>query len=173
MTAKAMPFRGVASRPIARIPSTGVLYRMRTFAACRRGFATVELGFVALPLLLLLIGVFQFVVLQYTQISLNNALYETASSPETEITALVPDKNGYKTKICAKVMSTGNYCRDNILVEMQPLSSYSTSKQAIAGTIFIGGVAGTPMLLRAAMPVTQFVPFIPRLVTKSSVVFLR
>ena len=158
---------------IVRMPSSGIITRMRACADCRRGFASVELAFVALPLLMLLLGVFQFVLLQYTQITLNNALYESASSPEPEITALIPSKSGYKDKLCAKVMSTGSYCRDNILIEMQPLSLYATTKQEITGNIFIGGIAGTPMLLRAAMPVTQFVPFIPQLMTKSSVVFVR
>lgn len=147
--------------------------RFHTFTACRRGVAAVEFGLVALPLVLMLLGVLQFVVFQYTQITLNNALYETAGAPEAEVTALIPNQAGYKSKLCGKVMSTGSYCLSNVLVEMAPLATYATTRTPIQGLLFLGAPSGTPMILRASLPVIQFVPYMPQLVTKSSVVFVR
>lgn len=147
--------------------------QLGSFTACRRGGAAVEFGVLVAPLVMMLLGTLQFIVFQYTQITLNNALYETAGAPEAEVTALVPDKAGYTSKLCGKVMNTGSYCVNNILVEMAPLAAYPTARTPIQGVLFLGGASKTPMMIRASLPAMQFVPFIPQLITKSSVVFVK
>ncbi|MBX9929945.1 MAG: pilus assembly protein [Methylobacterium sp.] len=139
---------------------------------CQGGVAALEFGIIAGPLVMLIVAVLQFIVYQYTQNLLNNALYDSAAIRETAITS--NNKTGYKTAICNKIviMATAQ-CATAIIVEMQPLQDVSKTSSPITDGPFTSGTVAQVILLRAILPVTQFVPFIPAMNAKASVVFRR
>ncbi|KAB1072842.1 TadE/TadG family type IV pilus assembly protein [Methylobacterium planeticum] len=146
--------------------------RLVRFGTCARGAAAVEFALLAWPMVGLVLGILQFVMIQYTQVLLNDRLHVSAAIPEAEL--LAGDQAGYKTRLCERivvvVMAT---CQASLLVELAPLSATPTAETAVAGTTFAPGSKNDVMLLRASLPVTVFVPFIPRVAARSSVVFRR
>ncbi|GEP10751.1 TadE/TadG family type IV pilus assembly protein [Methylobacterium gnaphalii] len=139
----------------------------------QRGASAVEFALVATPFLMLCLGVLQFVMLYYTQLTLSDALYSSASNPETELTS--GNKSGYVAKLCAKIAFQADCLNSTkgVKVEMMRLADLSTSPTAISGTAFSTGAIGDVLVLRATMPAPRIVPFIPILTAKDSVIFRR
>src|SRR3954451_12575853 len=138
------------SQPMRRLRTRGIL-------ACRRGSVAVEMALLAWPMIGLIIGILQLVIVEYTQVQLSNALYDSASSPETEIIA--GTAAAYKAKVCTKLIAMPiATCNARLLVEMMKLSDAPTAATAVAGTTFDPGAANEALLLRAAIPTTQFLP---------------
>lgn len=145
----------------------------RKMLACESGATAVEFAMIAFPLVILVLGVFQFVMYFYLQQTLSNALYQTASAPESEV--LSQDQAGYITKICAKI-AFGTTCLDRakgIKVEAMKLANVPTTALAITGTTFDTGTSQDVILLRATMTAPQIVPLIPALIARDSVIFRR
>lgn len=138
-----------------------------------RGASAVEFALVVFPFLMLCLGTLQFVILHYTQQTLSDAVYTSASSPEAELIA--KNKTGYIAKICAKITFTTS-CLDStngLKVELIRLADLPTTATAIVGTSFDSGASGDVLVLRATMLTPQIVGFIPRLTAKDSVIFRR
>ncbi|WP_187272970.1 TadE family protein [Methylobacterium sp. WL69] len=168
-------------RDVVRLPVIGAMDRARVFR-CRRarfilsdmtGASAVEFALVVFPFLLLCLGILQFVFLNYTQQTLSNALYSSASRPESEL--ILGSRSGYVTKLCAKIVFQAA-CLDSttgVKVEMMRLDDLPTTPTAIAGTTFSPGSSGDVLVLRATMPTPQILAFIPQLTAKDSVIFRR
>ena len=151
-------------------PWSAKAWRERTDAS---GASAVEFAMVLFPFLTLCLGVIQFVFLHYTQQTLSDALYSSASNPEAEL--ISGSKSGYIAKICAKITFQTD-CQNattGIKVEMMRLDDLSTTTTAIAGLTFTPGASGDVLVLRATMPTPQIVAFIPQLTAKDSVIFRR
>ena len=147
--------------------------KARQMLADETGASAVEFALVVLPFLMLCVGMLQFLCLHYTQQTLSDALYNTASSPEAELIA--GNKSGYVNKLCAKIVFQAS-CLDattGVQVELMRLSDLSTSATAIAGTTFNSGTANDVLVLRAKMPAPQIVSFVPQLMASDSVIFRR
>lgn len=139
------------------------------------GASAVEFALVSLPFMMFVLGILQFVMLHYTQVSLSDALYTTASLPQTDATktALInEDLTTYKTNICAK-MAFKTDCMSKIVIEMMKLDDLPTGKTDISGASFDSGASGDLLVLRAKMPAPQIAPLIPVLTAKDSVLFRR
>lgn len=145
----------------------------RKALADETGASAVEFAMVAFPFLALCLGILQFVFLHYTQQTLSDALYSSASNPESEL--ISGSKSGYITKICAKITFQTECLNatSGIKVELMRLDDLSTTATAIAGTTFTSGASGDVLVLRATMPTPQIVAFIPQLTAKDSVIFRR
>ncbi|MEA1832241.1 TadE/TadG family type IV pilus assembly protein [Methylobacterium durans] len=155
-----------------RRPERGLLAIPGRFRRAARGSLGVEMAVLMWPLVMLLVGITQFLMHAYTQVLLSNALFDSAARPETELTA--GDAAGYKTKVCAKILLlTQAGCRARLVVEMTQLSSAATSATAVTGATFSPGATKDLLLLRAALPSVRYVPFLPILTAKASVVFRR
>lgn len=140
------------------------------FARCEKGIAALELGLVAMPLTMLLVGILQLVVFQYTQSLLSNGLYDSAARPPASV--LASDQSLFKGDLCDRIVIMARAsCVAAVVVEMARLDSVATTATPITGTTFSSGTSQQAIVLRAALPVTQFVPFIPVMTAKSSVVF--
>ena len=138
------------------------------------GASAVEFALVAMPFLMLCMGIFQFLILHYTQQTLTNTLYSSASSPEAEL--ISGNKSGYIAKVCANIIfSTDCLSTTNGLkVELVPLSSLATTATVITGTDALNpGSSGDALVLRASMPAPLVLSFMPRLMAKDSVIFRR
>lgn len=137
------------------------------------GASAVEFALVAFPFLALCLGVLQFVFLHYTQQTLSDALYSSASNPEAEL--ISGSKSGYIAKICAKIAFQTDClsATNGIKVEMMRLDDLSTTTTAITGSTFTSGTSGDVLVLRATMPTPKIVAFIPQLTAKDSVIFRR
>jgi Flp pilus assembly protein TadG len=147
--------------------------KARQVLADERGASAVEFALVVLPFLMLCVGMLQFLCLHYTQQTLSDALYNTASSPEAELIA--GNKSGYVNKLCAKILFQAS-CLDattGVQVELMRLSDLPTSVTPIAGTTFSPGSANDVLVLRAKMPAPQIVSFVPQLMASDSVIFRR
>ncbi|SFU96946.1 Flp pilus assembly protein TadG [Methylobacterium sp. 174MFSha1.1] len=147
-------------------------HRLRELRDCRRGVASVEMAFLAWPTIFMIIGALQFVIAQYTQVLLSNALYDSASAPEPEL--LLASADLYKTTLCAKirVMQTQS-CKAQVVVEMMRLTDAPTAATGVTGATFSAGSSGDALLLRAALPTLRILPLIPAITAQASVVFRR
>jgi Flp pilus assembly protein TadG len=137
------------------------------------GASAVEFALLALPFLMLGLGMLQFLLLHYTQQMLSSALYSTASSPEAELIA--GDKSGYIAKLCSKVVFQTDCTNTTtgVKVELMRLTDLPTTATPITGTTFNPGSANDVLTLRAKMPVPQMVFFIPQMTSSDSVIFRR
>ncbi|GEO98612.1 TadE family protein [Methylobacterium haplocladii] len=137
------------------------------------GASAVEFALVVFPFLALCLGILQFVFLHYTQQTLSDALYSSASNPESELT--LGNKAGYIAKVCAKVVFQTDCLSstNGIKIELMRLDDLPTTTTAITGSTFSSGASGDVLVLRATMPTPQIVAFIPQLTAKDSVIFRR
>lgn len=140
---------------------------------CRSGAAAVEFALIAFPLVMLVLGMLQFVIYCYLQQTLSDALYQTASDPEPEL--LAQDKPGYVAKFCARIAFSDSCLNQTtgIKIEAMKLANAPTAPTAITGTTFDTGASRDVILLRATMAAPRIVPMIPELVAQDSVVFRR
>ncbi|QRE74874.1 TadE family protein [Methylobacterium aquaticum] len=140
---------------------------------CRSGAAAVEFALIAFPLVMLVLGMLQFVIYSYLQQTLSDALYQTASDPEPEL--LAQDKPGYVAKFCARIAFSDSCLNQTtgIKIEAMKLANAPTAPTAITGTTFDTGASRDVILLRATMAAPRIVPMIPELVAQDSVVFRR
>lgn len=147
--------------------------RFRAFAKDAAGATAVEFALVVTPFLMLCIGILQFVLLHYTQQTLSDALYSSASKPEAELIAA--NQTGYIAKLCAKIPFPTDCLNatNGVKVEMMRLADLPTATTGISGTSFTSGASGDVLVLRAMMPAPRIVAFIPPLMTRDSVVFRR
>ncbi|WP_336488854.1 TadE/TadG family type IV pilus assembly protein [Methylobacterium nigriterrae] len=140
--------------------------------ACERGAVAVEMALLAWPMIGLVVGILQLVIVQYTQVQLSNALYDSASSPEAEL--ILGSATAYKAKVCGKIIIMPSAtCNARLLVELMKLSDAPTAATAVAGTTFDPGSANDALLLRASVPTLQFLPLLPSITARASVVFRR
>lgn len=136
------------------------------------GAAAVEFALVALPFLMLCLAMLQLLFLHYTQQTLSDALYASASSPEAELTT--GNKSGYVSKLCNRILFSTNCLASNgVKVELIRLVDLPTTATAITGTTFNAGSPGDVLVLRAKMPAPQVVFFMPQLIASDSVIFRR
>ncbi|MFD0937575.1 TadE/TadG family type IV pilus assembly protein [Methylobacterium trifolii] len=148
----------------------------RAPSLCRdaSGAVAVEFAILVWPVILLLVGILQLGLYQYTQVQLGNALFDAASGPSEELGLLTGNATTYKTTVCTRIrilpLAT---CKANLLVEMQVLSTVSTTATAITGTTFNAGASNNALLLRAGIPAIRILPFLPVMWAKGSVVFRR
>ncbi|MET7244601.1 TadE family protein [Methylobacterium sp. EM32] len=147
-------------------------HHLRGLRDCRRGVASVEMAFLAWPAIFMIVGALQFVIAQYTQMLLSNALYDSASAPEPEL--LLASADVYKTTVCAKIrIVQAQSCKAQVVVEMMRLSDAPTAATGVTGATFSAGSAGDALLLRAALPTLRILPLIPAITAQASVVFRR
>ena len=124
------------------------------------------------PMIGLVMCILQLVIIQYTQVLLNDALYTSAANPEPEL--LVNNAALYKTRVCTKIRTMPSAtCLSTLVLQMGLLQSYSTTAAAISASSFSSGVSGDVIILRAALPPTRFIPLLPYWTAKSSVVLRR
>ncbi|TXN21372.1 TadE family protein [Methylobacterium sp. WL9] len=161
-----------SSKKLAHIKKN-IQINIRTVRHDERGASAVEFALVLFPFLILCLGVLQFVFLNYTQQTLSDALYSSASNPESEL--ISGDRSGYRARVCAK-MPFQTDCLNlltGIKIEMMRLDALPTATTAITGSDFLPGASGDVLVLRATMPAPQVVAFIPQLTAKDSVIFRR
>ncbi|TNC15932.1 hypothetical protein FF100_01305 [Methylobacterium terricola] len=136
------------------------------------GSASVEIALLAWPTMIALVGILQFVVAQYTQLLLGNALYDSAATPEAEL--LLGASSTYKATLCRKIrIVPSDTCRAQIIVEMMRLTDAPSVATSITGSTFDAGSANDALLLRAALPTLRVLPVIPAMTAQASVVFRR
>ncbi|MCF4125722.1 TadE family protein [Methylobacterium sp. SyP6R] len=140
---------------------------------CRSGATAVEFALIAFPLVMLVLGLLQFVIYCYLQQTVSDALYQTASDPEPEL--LTQDKSGYTAKFCARIAFSENCLSQTtgIKIEAMKLPNVPTAATAITGSTFDTGASQDVILLRATMAAPRIIPLIPELVAKDSVIFRR
>ncbi len=140
---------------------------------CRSGATAVEFALIAFPLVMLVLGLLQFVIYCYLQQTLSDALYQTASDPEPEL--LAQDKAGYTAQVCARIAFSQNCLSPatGIKIEAMKLPNVPTASTAITGSTFDTGASQDVILLRATMAAPRIIPLIPELVAKDSVIFRR
>ncbi|GJD62419.1 TadE family protein [Methylobacterium frigidaeris] len=147
-------------------------HQLRMLLEGQHGVASVEMAFLAWPTIFMIIGALQFVIAQYTQMLLTNALYDSASTPELEL--LLGNADMYKSTLCGKIrIMPSQSCKSQIIVEMMRLSDAPTAATSITGATFSAGSANDALLLRAALPTWRILPLIPAITAQSSVVFRR
>ncbi|MGY2051011.1 TadE/TadG family type IV pilus assembly protein [Methylobacterium sp. JK268] len=162
----------MAARPPLSLRRPGPRPSPGGLIADRRGVTMVEFALLAWPTVMLILFGLQLALVQYTQVGLSNALFDTASAPEPAV--LAGDQPGYKAVVCARIgLQPAQACAAGLLVEMAPLALVPTAAQPIQGTTFLAGLPMNVMLLRAAAPVVQILPFLPIGPATASVVFRR
>lgn len=140
--------------------------------ACRRGSVAVEMALLAWPTILLVLGVLQLVLVQYTQVLLSNALFDSAAAPESELTLGLAA--GYKAKVCDKIfVMQAATCKTRLVVEMMKLTDAPVAATAITGATFSAGAVNDALLLRASLPNIRILPLLPEIPARASVVFRR
>lgn len=136
----------------------------------RRGSVAIEFAILAWPLIALLVGSLQLAIHQYTQLTLANALFNSAAAPEQAL--LLGDQASYQAVLCRKVnILPFNTCMGNVKVEMMPLSSLPTTPTPITGTSFTIGASQTVMALRASVVSVKILPGFPVSQTIGAVLF--
>lgn len=142
----------------------------RKFFKDKRGATAIEFAIVSLPFMLLSLSILQFLFLHYTQSTLSDALYNSASKPEASLTTSV-SKADYKNVVCAANAFTTN-CNSLISLELMKLDNVPTTRTPIS-TTFTSGASGDALMLRAELPVLKVVGFMPTLTARESVIFRR
>ncbi|MFE1600899.1 TadE family protein [Methylobacterium sp. ID0610] len=151
---------------------SGRLRLLQRLGPDRLGATAVEFALLLWPAMVLILGALQFGFYQYTQATLSNALFDTAAAPGTEV--ILGDQAGYRNRICASIpIIPDATCRATLLVELEPLASLPTTVTDIQGSVFDPGLPMNLMVLRAAVPTLQILPFAPVMRAKASVVFRR
>lgn len=140
------------------------------FTRCASGSSAIEFSALALPFLLLIVCIIQYYALHLMQSTLSDALYQSASKPEASL--LTGSQSSYATTLCNKTAFPA-ICTATLKVELQPLQNAPTAKTAITGGTFNAGTSNDVLVLRASTQVVQFIPLIPILTAKASVVFRR
>lgn len=143
--------------------------RLRAFAGDERGAAAVEFAFVGVVFITVLLAVLQFALVFLTQMNLHDAVSDAATGNNAQ--TLAGNRSAVITQICGRLVIADN-CVANIRLETQPLSAYGGAVQAIGAT-FSSAAAGTPMLIRARVPVVTFVPGLPDLSVSGSALYAR
>ncbi len=159
------------------IPGKPTLAKRRRFgarlAAFRRddaGATAVEFGFIAFAFILLLTGILQFALAFMAQMFLHDAVSEAATG--NTAAAYSGNRGQLVTQICDRVIALDS-CETRLLVENQPLASYPTSAQPIAGAAFVAATAKTLMMIRAKAPVVTFVPGLSQLHVSAAAIYVR
>lgn len=152
---------------------SNLISKSRYYFADQRGASAVEFALVVLPFLMLGLGILQFLLFNYTQQMLSDALYSTASSPEAEV--ISGNKPGYVSKLCAKIgfQSDCLNATTGVRVELMRLADLPATGVAITGATFSPGSANDVLVLRAKMPAPQVISFIPQMTASDSVIFRR
>lgn len=144
--------------------------RARAFGPDDAGATAVEFGFIGLLFLTVLLAILQFALLFLSQMNLENALADAATGNTAATYA--NNRSEVAERICGRLILMDN-CQTRLLLEMQPLTSYAASGQAIAGTVFAVGAAKEVTLMRARAPVLTIVPGLPQLWIESQALFMR
>ncbi|WP_207919307.1 TadE/TadG family type IV pilus assembly protein, partial [Methylobacterium segetis] len=145
---------------------------LRRFGACRRGASAVEFALLAWPLIGLVLGILQYVVVEYAGVLLSDRLHISAGKPETEL--LLGDRAAYRALVCGKIVVVPSAtCRARLVLELAPLSAGPTAPTPVTGATFSAGLPKEVMLLRAALPIPIVIPFVPAVTVRSSVVYRR
>lgn len=148
-----------------------ILHRkVRAFRSDDAGATAVEFGFIGLLFFMVLLAILQFALLFLSQMSLENALSD-ATTGDTAATYSA-SRSVVAERICSRLILMDN-CETRLLLEMQPLKNYSTSEQAITGTVFSIGAAHDVVLMRARAPVLTVVPGMPQLWISGQAMFMR
>ncbi|CAN7566778.1 TadE/TadG family type IV pilus assembly protein [Bosea sp. LjRoot237] len=166
------------ARPVgscSRASFPGGLWRRLRRRACafgtdNAGATAVEFGFVGLLFLTVLLAILQFALLFLSQMNLENALSDAATGNTTATYA--NNRSEVVERICGRLVLMDN-CQTKLLLEMQPLTNYAASGQAIAGTVFTVGAAKEMTLMRARAPLLTVVPGLPQLWIQGQALFMR
>lgn len=142
--------------------------RATTIVRDTKGATAIEFGLVALPFLMMCLGILQFLFLHYNQDSLSDALFAIASQPTVFVTG-GDTQAAYKTAICNKSAFQAN-CTAKLKVERYRLATLPTAQTAVAGTVW-QGASGDLVVLRASLDTLQVVGFVPTLTAKDSVIY--
>lgn len=143
---------------------------LRRFGAASGGATAVEFSLLCLPFFLILLAILQYFCFHIMRGTLSDALYQSASSPETAL--LLGQKDAYKNILCNKTVFAET-CLSTVKLEMQPLANVPTGATAITGAVFNPGTTNDVLLLRGSSEVVNFLPLFPTLTVKASVVFRR
>ncbi|WP_332697533.1 TadE/TadG family type IV pilus assembly protein [Bosea sp. (in: a-proteobacteria)] len=143
--------------------------RLGAFARDARGAAAVEFAFVGVVFISLLLAVLQFALVFLTQMNLHDAVSDAATGNNAQ--TLAGNRSAVVTQICGRMVIADN-CVTNISLEAQPLSAYGGAAQPIGAT-FSSATVGTPMVIRARVPVVTFVPGLPDLSVSGSALYAR
>ncbi len=142
---------------------------VRNFIHRTSGASAVEFGLLAGPLVLIIMGILQFYAMHVMQSTLSDALYASAATPEPAL--LLGQRNAYRDIVCDKTFFPET-CKNSLVLEMRRLQDVPTASTAVT-EMFQVGSSNDVLSLRATASVVQFVPFIPLLKAKASVVFRR
>ncbi|WP_332686010.1 TadE/TadG family type IV pilus assembly protein [Bosea sp. (in: a-proteobacteria)] len=143
--------------------------RLGAFARDARGAAAVEFAFVGVVFITLLLAVLQFALVFLAQMNLHDAVSDAATGNNAQ--TLAGNRSAVITQICGRMVIADN-CVANITLETQPLSAYGGAAQPIGAT-FSSATVGTPMVIRARVPVVTFVPGLPDLSVSGSALYAR
>jgi Flp pilus assembly protein TadG len=147
-----------------------LIVRLRAFRRDAAGATAVEFAFVGLIFITLLLGIIQFALVFMAQMYLHDAVSDAATGRTAGTYA--GNRAQVVTQICARLIAIDN-CGSNLLVENQPLNNYPTAAQEISGAVFATPAIGTPMLIRARVPVVTFVPGFPTLRVSATALYAR
>ena len=143
---------------------------LRALMVDRRGVSAVEFAIVAMPFIMLLLGVFQMAIYYMTQSSLDAGVVQAGDSLVNTFysgtTPSIPTAAALKALVVAK--SGGMIRNDTTLsVELRQFSTLAVAPVAIGNTVD-PSVPGNVLALRAQATVAGFVPGFTTLVVRSS-----
>jgi Flp pilus assembly protein TadG len=157
-------------RPVMTARATGrLMRRLRGFAGDTRGVAAVEFALVGLAFITILLAILQFAMVFLSQMLLHDALSDAASGNSAQTYA--GNRGAVAAQICSRLVLAPN-CVGSIRLEAQPLAAYGAARQPVGGT-FTAAAVGTPMLMRARVPVVTFVPGLPDLSVSGAALYAR
>ncbi|SFB97657.1 Flp pilus assembly protein TadG [Bosea sp. CRIB-10] len=153
-----------------RIDAKRLAARLGRFGRDVAGSTAVEFAFIGLIFIASMLGIIQFALAFTAQMYLHDAVSEAATGRTAGTYA--GNRTQVAAQICGRMIALDD-CAANLLLETQPLASYSTSAQPVAGAVFVAGASGTVMLIRARARVLTFVPGLPTLHVAAAALYTR
>lgn len=153
-----------------RIDARRLAVRFRAFGRDTAGVAAVEFAFIGMTFFILFFGILQFALVFMAQMYIRDTVSEVATGNTAGTYA--GNRTLVAEQICARVIALDN-CASRLLLEAQPLASYATTAQPVAGAAFASSVSGTVMMIRARAPVITFVPGLPELHVSAAALYMR
>lgn len=148
--------------------TTKKMQRLGSFFRCRRGVVAIEFGLIAGPLMIMLLGLFQFALFCLEGQRLANALYDLPAYKGSQLTA---DQYQIASLVCSN-LSLVEDCVNTVKVQLAPLSDYSEVAVPI-DTVVVPGSSGTLMLLRVEAPMISLLPLLGNLPLRASTLYVQ
>ncbi|RAK57789.1 pilus assembly protein [Phenylobacterium deserti] len=97
------------------------------FRRAERGATAVEFGFIALPLMLLIFGLLELVLLFMVSATLDNATHEIARDIRTGLfqQGAAPSAETFRSRVCARMSWLAPNCEQDLYIQAQEFPRYA------------------------------------------------